>query len=1494
MILLEHVESSRVSNDTFHIDGLKVILTQVDDLLEIWKTCETAAAGLLTKLKGLSLICDQLDPIEDFKVHYLKAAHAAHHLGEVISGFAAYPTVECELTNALNNVAARDWKSLDSALANAPGLKDAISRICKEHQNCEDRITALWNNIANIARDLNCPFEAKISTTTLQQATSYERDLENLRREMGLKIEKAIAAGKEQGKSDLETMELQFDFGTLASSWSDELNELRGELTNGDSIARLNVTAARIADFRKKLIAAPDAQRLTSLTSAALSSDFKVSVILAVIQALNRHRRFGEALALFTSLQSACSPEEADLADFSPLVDALLESAAGACNVRNNNMWWPQVALEQPWLLSLSGSDIKDLAVQRKLAVCVMLLAQHREMEEWKQYFFNFNQGTLFEHSHTPIIHSFFGEMVKGPPSRIRESGHESRLSATMAEINTFFRHDSQRAEFSRQVAKKHDVHVVEHEVLFPKLLGIAQQIQRLCHLREFEEARRIVNNIDGEDLWADSCKSKGIAPWKGKSYTKGICGVHGYIPDLKNILKRHVAAASESTSESTISAEAIREEFKSLAGAAMCEFWSRAIADVTDAPSTHDETGPFNAVLAKLCAADPRVMASASHFVISLCKHPIQHQESQLTPEWNRILVRDMLRMLPERHPEGKHVEKLKSFGCIHHAAMVASLIPEMQMEADDLTRQSDQKFDDLLSALTERKGKPSKGALLEDVNTWLDWSCFPAVEMWIAEQLEQDRKLQAVTEDEKRRKLDALGAAIAVHRSTIMLPDNEPSFQEDVLKLINDIDVHTLRFRRLGTGQTEFDATLKRLEEWTDTIRFIIEHRDYQALTDLQVELSPGYSQQTHALCFRDAAPEEEAGARAALSTRDQDWINDALAEWKSLGDDIPLDELESAWLSYKNARLGSKVPQERQAEIAALQGAVKRFLKPFCGRCRLYAGENSEFGEGKILVHQQMPATLLTVGETAMHLPRNRYLLGKIALFVLPGKRPHSRHIDAVVSWIEEHPDYLNIVLVPGKEAQLARMKDDFESPKTVVIGQEEMEPLLSGPASVRLRQTYVREAGRAGIPFRADGVVHFENDLFAGREKELETLVTHSRFFLCGGRRMGKTSLMQALKHRLSSKGSEWNVAYLDGQIFRDVQSQSVGHWDLESWRHRSPDAPKPVNDPDLAIAREIATRLGLHAPEDLNDFRQKLLTLGAQTQIAILFDEIDCYIHASRWYHGDQRLPLLSYLRSIDFELNGKLKIIFAGFKDLYFESTREDVSDVGQPLGNWLEPMSVGTLSYHPEASNHIIREGLCNQMGFEIDAKACQKIWELASGHPAFIQYLCGKIAGAKLARSGIPHHIELTDVDAAYNDTKSGEGKLTYLEFVDRTLGLNLDALERSIILTIALSFRDEGERGTPIARDRIADALGDFCAMDSRSAPAPDHLRWAFKNLVMAGLLEQPKADFFQFKFRSYFDILTRLNQLVKDKDNRSNLDLAIREYDKMRHAVKQSLL
>jgi hypothetical protein len=1468
----------------YHITHLKGVASQTDDFQELWRNFEILAAGILTQLKGLPLEVEDPQVIDSFRDQYRKIVLSARTLRDGISGFATSSASEIEAHNALRNIATRSWQTLDTALANAPDLKNAVSRICIEHQKAESRIVALWEQGSEVARELERPWPESTPCATLQQALVQERHLHGLIDQMAAEALNIVSAGKTEVEAELSALENQFDFNLLDNIWNQQRNELRQRVANISRTSQLREVRAVIAEFRAQIAAKPEVQRITDLAASALSADAQASTILPVIQALNRRKRFSEALALLNIMQNAFPVEETDISDFSTFVDAVLEAATGACHLETNKLWWPKVVLDQPWIASLGGSDMADQTVQRKLAVCIILLAQHRETDAWKPHFFRLDMWALFEHTGTPSLQSLITEMVEGHPAKIADGDHDAALAKAEAKIVEFFHYDSQHAEFSRQVTKKH-VLVVERDEFFPKLQSLTAQIQDFCAQRRFENAHHLINNMDAERLWAESCKSRGVDPWKSHSYIKAIFGVNGYVADLKAILKRYIHTAEGTPSDPRISAELVRADLRTLAAVSPpCVFWDQAISDVTSAPLPMQAADPFGSLLARLCETEPPAAALAARFVLSLCKDPRKHQVDQLLPDWNRSLLRDALTLLPERHYDRRPFDILKTGSCLCHAVHIARLIPELQIETGDFAQQSDAKLEELRRQLVKRKDKPSVGATIEEVTTWLEWSCIPAVETWLAQQIDQDRQLSAKSESERRRKLDSLLEELSNYRVLAMAADIEDKLQEKMLALVNAIEIQAVRIKRLSLVETDADASLARLETLTDSMRLIAEHRDPRAVAELSTELVIDASPST--------TQSQEMGSASAdvannLSESDQKRICDAAASWEVLGGNWPLDRMEED----SKVKLGAKVNSELQAKINELQDEIRHFLNAFSGRCRLYASD------WKRVDYEPLGQTILTVCITALRNPKNRYLTKPLALFVLPGNQPFADHIDAVETWIDAHRDFLNIVLVPGKAAARSRLRE-FESTTTIVIGYQDLMPLLEGPhfdsSRDRLRQTYVRRVARAAVPYRAEGAVHFENDLFAGRADELETLVNRNGYFLCGGRRTGKTSLMHALKHRLSSSSSSsWRVAYIDGQIYRDVRSNSVGHWDLESWQKHAAKAQRPAIDPDLAVAREIASELSIERPADLDDFRHKIDAALAEANVAILIDEIDCYIHASRWYHGDQRLPLMSCLRSMHFRHPDKLKIVFAGFKDLFFESNRKDITEAAGPFGNWLEYMPVGTLPYR-DAADDLIREGLVKQMGFKIEPKACMKIWELASGHPAFIQTLCSMIAAGKQSESELILNIELADVMRAYENTKSLDGKVTYLSFVDRTLGLNLDALERTIILTIAQLFREEAERGSPLAQHRIVEGLQDIFLADNLEVPSPDHLHWAFLNLDMAGMLRKVDGAHLTLAYSSYFDILTRLNRLVKENNKSNLLDDTIREYDKMRHAVKQSLL
>jgi hypothetical protein len=496
-----------------------------------------------------------------------------------------------------------------------------------------------------------------------------------------------------------------------------------------------------------------------------------------------------------------------------------------------------------------------------------------------------------------------------------------------------------------------------------------------------------------------------------------------------------------------------------------------------------------------------------------------------------------------------------------------------------------------------------------------------------------------------------------------------------------------------------------------------------------------------------------------------------------------------------------------------------------------------------------------------------------------------------LGAVYNAVSSQPPTLHVIFVPGSK-KVAQKLAAMSAPtkKGVVIGPEDLKPLLLSPyADGRLRRMFLQQGDPTAVaPFIYAGSIDSDTNLFAGRAEKLDELIRLPRARICGGRRIGKTSLVHALCKRLAEEEQPWCVGYCDLQCFGTDQDNpdSVGHWDVSYvLKHRQSPASSE-EDPDLRSAIAIATALNIPPPQSLDEFRLALLAHVQKTKTAILLDEVDCYIKASRWFHGDKRFPLMYSLRSVEQNSLGRMKVVLAGFKELYYESHRPDLPDHAYPFGQWLMPVNLGPLSFD-EANDDLIGEGLATQMGFVLPAASRNHLFNLASGHPAFLQFFCSRVLvrnHSRLKEEGAPE-ITLEEIQRVYEErTETGDSN-TFLTFVAETLGMNLDALERAIVLTLAMRLKDEKQQNQPVARHEVVTSLREYFEVLSIEAPSEEQIHWAFDNLVMVGMLTRHFPEQYAMSYTSYVDILSRLNCIEK-----RNLEAAIGDFDRMRNALR----
>ena len=357
------------------------------------------------------------------------------------------------------------------------------------------------------------------------------------------------------------------------------------------------------------------------------------------------------------------------------------------------------------------------------------------------------------------------------------------------------------------------------------------------------------------------------------------------------------------------------------------------------------------------------------------------------------------------------------------------------------------------------------------------------------------------------------------------------------------------------------------------------------------------------------------------------------------------------------------------------------------------------------------------------------------------------------------------------------------------------------------------------------FTSENLVDSERDIYVGRRDWKDRLVERDKnFAVYGGRRIGKTSLLNAVnKELLKQPGFRTAYVSVEGEIARE-------HGGLE-------------------ICRELLQKLSLgRSCSSFTDFKSRILNyLDAEpdVRVVILLDELDRYIVARR----EDRLPhdLIHTFRTIYQETNGRCRFILAGFIQLWKELTvRGQLSGADTPWFNFL--VNGGPLAGLDDSdAQAIIRQGFQDILGIKLASGNIPRlIIEKTTNHPAFVQKFCERLhARLYLSKSDC---LTEADVEAVFNDRSDDN----FVSFVNETLHQNLLPLPRLIVYLLAV----EGKESFGL--HEVKNVLGSY---DVELGRVPDEkIRECLDELKITSVIRpHQRQDCYRFSVPSYPKIL-----------------------------------
>lgn len=247
------------------------------------------------------------------------------------------------------------------------------------------------------------------------------------------------------------------------------------------------------------------------------------------------------------------------------------------------------------------------------------------------------------------------------------------------------------------------------------------------------------------------------------------------------------------------------------------------------------------------------------------------------------------------------------------------------------------------------------------------------------------------------------------------------------------------------------------------------------------------------------------------------------------------------------------------------------------------------------------------------------------------------------------------------------------------------------------------------------------------MFYGRAAEealLEHTLSSNSAALIGGRRIGKTSLLQHAQERLLDAG--WNVWYAD--------CQAVGSWEALTHHLRSHWDVELVPEFSIAAVADLFTALAARKNGPL----------------VVMLDEIDNLLRWDRDVnHADgMREPLFRALRGLSQE--GKAQFVFSGERLI-----ASVLWDPSSPHWNFCRAVPLRQLTRTD--ADALLYEPL-RSLGIRLQdpAAVLDRSWRATSGHPQIVQQLGESLVQSLNSRPAEDRvSVGISDVDAVVSDT-------------------------------------------------------------------------------------------------------------------------------------------
>ncbi len=1234
-------------------------------------------------------------------------------------------------------------------------------------------------------------------------------------------VASVLAERKRTALDTVDRLSDRLDFDSLGSEITNELKMLAEAVKSCDSLEELIPLQERCSRRSLELLHDPRGWKVPELVTEVQQELPSASSVVKLARALIARGRSAEALAVLTLLQLTVERKASGIDDYSDFVDV---SILAATNVHPDCSIWLDAIWQQPWIRDLSRAQIRNYQTWQRLTAG--FLARHhvqRSVDE-TELFYKLELQKVWTRERFGTLTLLLESISTQKPVFVVTERASSDRDAIEGRLKSIFR-QNERGEYLRQAGRSRDpFHAMERLHLFPKMEEVLQKTRLQLVNSQWKSARELAQQ-NPERLFHKTCKEAGIAAGSSAFYKKQVLNAQsGYLTLFFRDLNALVDTAIKESGTLTeyILAKDVVGELQSIADQDPLfeSFWAAVGQTFVQGANEITHTGSAHEIVVELCRISGEVALIATDFVVALCSEGPECKIGSAV--FDGILARLAAATVSD------DILRLQAEQCYQHALLGLSTARPRSGDALDINAveaELKEQLSQTRARLTDRWTAIREEPVEARFNDQAFHSVLGAGYFSYLDRILREAEDRRRTVSEKQRAEEDMWVLAQAHRVSaaqeaslnVNRPNEWHQKLHEICSALQGILLSARRELKQG-GALSVDRPL--MTEAVDALSFVAENG------------SEMFDEITH-----------HVGALQSYSSTPD--IPELLTAGKRETTEIRVPEIARAWSELKRSVKGA--PHDVSRNWGNL-------VHHFCIACRLY------HDLGKTLIRNVVMNSRWVRYTTQFVNPRSSWLDREVNLYLCFGNRASQRELESLRGELETRSNSLNLVFVPLGYAKLVKdlQYDPIRSP-FVPIPDAVLAQICAGDHGkdgqrhdIPLRQLLHRSAENLTVIglFKSEGYVHQQKNLFVGRVRALQQLVQQPASVIWGGRRTGKTSLLHALQRRLEqqTKAGLYKVALVYGDTV--------------------------VENPDLHFAKDICRQLELEMPSTLEDFSNIMHAACETMRIAVLIDEMDQYIIRSASVHGDDVFPLARELRGLSqSDSHQRFKLVYAGFKRLYYEVEIRHSEDPSYPFKNILQPITKDFRDFELHEVTELMRLGFDEMLGVTWDINVPRVITDKTSGHPAFVQRFC-ELLLERLSRRRLQEksqlHVTRELVEEVYNESPIGSGGDAFINYVYETLDYNVSALERAILLAISTEILSTGapERRS-FSRHELIACLQQW-TQEMPSPPSDEDIADALQMLTMTNMLtvqETGGQQRYQVTYPAYIYFMQRLDELGK---------------------------